>query len=182
VQIKDHQQFLTILAIAAISVFALDKIVRPPLMKLWTSRSARIKELHEKVNEGELLMRRKDFVRGQWAQMQAGTLPNDTTVAEQKLFTGLNLWSQSSGISINSITPQWKQNSDKYKTLECRVDATGSIDNLARFLYALETDPMALKVQSVELTAASRDNDGQQLALGLQVSALVLTPAEQRKP
>jgi hypothetical protein len=35
-----------------------------------------------------------------------------------------------------------------------------------------------LKLQSVELTA--RDNEGQQLTLALQVSALVLTAKEQK--
>ncbi len=39
-------------------------------------------------------------------------------------------------------------------------------------------DPMALKLQSVELSA--RDNNGQQFALGLQVSGLILTPQDQR--
>jgi hypothetical protein len=38
---------------------------------------------------------------------------------------------------------------------------------------------MALKLESIEIS--SRDNDGQQLALGLQVSGLVLTPPEQRQ-
>ena len=85
-------------------------------------------------------------------------------------------WSQDSRISITSIKPQWKGNTDDYVTLECRVDAYGSLSTLARFLYDIEKDPLALKVDSVEIT--SRTDDGQQLALGLQVSGLLLGQQE----
>jgi hypothetical protein len=50
---------------------------------------------------------------------------------------------------------------------------------VARFLHDIEKDPMALKLQNVELS--SHDNNGQQLTLGLQISGLVLTPREQKR-
>jgi hypothetical protein len=57
-------------------------------------------------------------------------------------------------------------------TLECRADAFGSIQAVSRFLYEVERDPLALKVEVVEIMP--RDTAGQQLTLGLQVSGLVL--------
>jgi len=169
VQIKNRQQFLTILTVTAVALLMIDKIVTPPLIGLWNDRSARIKTLKAEVTEGDLLRRGKDSIRRRWTGMQASALPNDTTLAEQQFFAGLNRWSQSSGISINTVNPQWKQGSDpSYKTLECRVDASGSIDRLSQFLFDLEKDPMALKLQTVELT--SRDNDGTLIALGVQIS------------
>jgi hypothetical protein len=59
------------------------------------------------------------------------------------------------------------------------VDASGSIDRLSRFLYALETEKMALRVQSIEMT--SKDPNGVNIGLGVQVSALVLTSTEAKK-
>jgi Tfp pilus assembly protein PilO len=180
VQIKNRQQFLTVLTIVAVALLAIDKILSPPLMKLWHDRAARIKQLKEDVKEGVLLERGKDSIRSRWTRMQASTLTNNTTQAEQQLFTGLNRWSQMSGISINTVTPQWKQGSDpSYKTLECRVDASGSIEYITRFLYDLEKDPMALKLESVELTRS--DNAGMVIALGVQISGLVLNSKEQGK-
>ena len=52
------------------------------------------------------------------------------------------------------------------------MEASGDLGTLSRFLYDLEKDPMALKLESVELTA--RDNTGQQLTLDLHISGLVL--------
>lgn len=174
-QIKDRQKFLTILAITALALLVLDKIITPPLTKFWHDRNQRITDLQNQVKKGEILKRYKAHIRAEWAEIQAASLTNNTTLAEQQLFRGIDQWSQSSGVTVSSITPQWKQSSDTaYKTIECRVDASGSIDRVARFLYELENDPMALKLESVELT--SSDNTGQQLALGVQISGLILTP------
>jgi Tfp pilus assembly protein PilO len=120
------------------------------------------------------MLNREKFIRERWEQMQTNTLPNNTSLAEQQLLKGFDQWAQDSRVSVNSVMPQWKQDADDYRTLECRVDVSGDLPTLSRFLYDLERDPMALKLQSVELTA--RDNEGQQLSLGLQVSGLVLTP------
>jgi Tfp pilus assembly protein PilO len=180
VQIKDRQKFLTVLTVVAVALLALDKIVSPPLMNLWNTRAMRIKQLRNDVKDGDSLLRSRDSIRHLWAHMQASTLTNNPTMAEQQLFTGLNRWSQLSGITINTVTPQWKQGSDPtYKTIECRVDASGSIDRVSQFLYAIEKDPMALKLESVEVS--SRDNTGMQLALGVQISGLVLTPNEKAR-
>jgi hypothetical protein len=180
VQIKNRQQFLTILTLTAIGLLVLDKIVTPPLTSLWTKHSSQIATLKKQVNNGVILEHRKESLRQQWASIKSSALTNDTTAAELQLGTGLNNWAQKSGIQIDNIAPNWKPGSDaSFKTLECRVDVSGSIDRLTQFMYELETDPLALKVQSVEMT--SKDNTGSVIALGVQVSGLVLTGLDPKK-
>ena len=105
--------------------------------------------------------------------MRTNTLPQDVSVAENHLLTAFERWSRASGISISSIKPQWKQTTEDHKTLECHADAFGTIQALNRFLYEVEKDTLALRVEAVEIT--TRDNDGLQLGLGLQVSGLQLS-------
>jgi hypothetical protein len=174
VPIKNRQQFLTIITLTAVGLLAMDRIIGPPLMKLWNDRSARIEALKGKVKDGHAMQIRKESFRQRWAEIQTSSLTNDITAAQQQLFSGLNRWTSYSGVSIDSISPTPKQGNDpSYKTVECRVDLSGSIDRLSRFLYSLETDPMALKVQSIEFT--SKDATGNTIGMGVQVSALILT-------
>jgi len=63
-------------------------------------------------------------------------------------------------------------------TLNCRVEASGSLGTLSQFLYRIEKGPAALKLDSVELSA--HDNTGQQLTLGLQISGLALISQTQK--
>lgn len=179
-QIKDRQQFLTVLAIIAIALLVIDKLIAPPLEGFWDARAQRIEDLQKKVKHGDQMLKRQKWIRSDWADIQAATLTNDMSAAEHQLYSAIDRWTQSSGMSVNAITPQGKDGSDaSYKTIECRVDAAGSIDRVTQFLYDLENDPMALKLQSIELTAS--DSSGQQLALGVQVSGLVLTPNQKTK-
>ena len=121
-------------------------------------------------------MAREQSIRQRWESMRTNTLPNPVSVAESQVYKAFDRWSQDSQISITSIKPQ-KQNADDYLTVEFRVDAFGSLSTLTRFLYNVEKDPLAVKVEGVEIS--SRDNEGQQLTLGLQVSGLLLNQAEQ---
>jgi len=52
------------------------------------------------------------------------------------------------------------------------VEAAGDLSALSRFLYDIEDGPMALKLESVNISA--RDDTGQQFTLGLQINGLAL--------
>ena len=157
-----------------------DSLIFTPLVNSWKARSVRIADLRKRVDDGEKLLKRADALNSRWASMQANALPKNNSEAEQKVLGKFDEWSRDARISVNSITPQWKQERDEaYQTLQCRVDAAGSVGTLAKFLFNVERDAMALKVESVEIT--SRDKDGANLSLGLQVSGLVLNGTEEKR-
>jgi len=174
VKIKNRQQFLAVAAIAGVAFLVSDKVLFGPLWNGWKARSTRIADLKKSVNQGSLLVQRENAIRSRWDSMRTNTLPDNISAAENEVLQAFERWSQDSRISISSIKPQWKRAGEDYMTLECRADAFGSMQTLTRFLYDVEKDPLALKVDSVEIT--SRDNDGQQLSLALQVSGLLLNP------
>jgi hypothetical protein len=176
VKIKNRQQFLAILAATAILIFVGDKLLFSPLTKAWKARSTRIAALEKSLSQGSLLIERDRTIRERWQRMSTNTLPNNTSAAENIVLRAFDRWSQESRISITSLKPQWKQREDDYMTLECRADAFGDIQAITRFLYELEKDPLAVKVDMIELSA--RDKDGEQLALGIQVSGLLLSAQE----
>ena len=176
-QSKNRQQVLLIAAIAIIALFAGDRLLISPLLKGWGGRAERITELRRQIAQGKTLAQREQGIRRRWEQMSRNALTNNPSAAEQQVFKAIELWAQNSGVAVSAITPQWKRDNDDYMTFECRVDATGDLGRLSRFLYNVERDPMALKLGLVEVGA--RDKDGQQLSLGLQLSGLVLTPQKQ---
>lgn len=174
-QIKNRQQLLLFVTIGAVALFAADALVRAPLMNLWNARSARITALRNQVSRGRMLVQREKGIRDHWDEMQHKALTNNLSAAEQQVFHAIDSWAQDTGVIINAVTPQWKHDSDDYVTYECRVDASGDISRLSRFLYRAEREPLALRMEAVELSA--RDKDGQQLSLALQLNGLVLNPA-----
>ena len=176
-EIKNRQQILTIAAIAVLGLFAADKLVFDPLVAVWKAKAKRIQELHTQIAQSQGLLKREGSIRGRWSQMERNTLTNNASAAEQQLFGAIDSWRQDSRVAINGATPQWRHDADEYMTYQCRMDASGNLASLSKFLYDIEKDPMALRLDSIEISA--RDKEGQQLVLALQVSGLVLTPQSQ---
>jgi len=173
-QIKNRQQLLILVAVVGVALFAGDKLLFTPLVHAWDARATRVRTLRNQVARGKSLVLRERGIRNHWDEMQRKSLTNNTSAAEQQVFRAIDSWAQDTGVIINAITPQWKRDSDDYITYQCRVDASGDISRLSRFIYRAEREPLALKLEAVELSA--RDKEGQQLSVGLQLSGLMLNP------
>lgn len=176
----NRQRLLMILAGASVGLLVFDSLVLSPLTKAWQTRRAEIARLQKSVTEGRSVMERADRTRALWSEMQQQAMPADPAKAEQDLITAFDRWGRATGVELGSIKPQWKRGaSNRYSQIECRVDATGSLAALTRFLYEVEKSALALRVDTVEF--AARDDSGSKLSLGLLVSGLRLTPLEARK-
>jgi len=176
--LNKRQQLLALLAIAAVGIFVADKLVFTPLTLSWKARAARITKLQAQVREGTTLTeeKRARALREQWDRMRTNTLASAKPEAESQMLKAFERWSQAGGVSVSSIRPQWKEAEDDFKTLECRADVAGSLPSLAHFLYQIERDPLGVKVDTLELT--TRNTEGSQLALVVQVSGLLLNPSK----
>jgi hypothetical protein len=177
--IPDRQRTLVIITGVALGLLILEYWVRVPLTNLWQSHAAEIAKLQKSVAAGKYTIARASQIERRWADMQANALPKDPAQAEQDVISAFDRWGRANNIELSSIRPQWKRGgTDRYSLLECRVDATGTIPTLSRFIYELERSPLALRVDSIEMT--SRDDSGSKLTLGLIVSGLRLSPLERK--
>lgn len=171
-KIENRQQILAALAISVVGLLLLDRLVITPMISGWKERSQKIAELKKSIAQGESLAGRAEIIRDRWSNMQTNTL--EEASAERKLLESFQRWADRSNISVSSIQPS-KRTEEDHISLECRVNASGNVTALSRFLYEIEHDPMALRVENLEIT--SRDENGRTLGLALQVSGLILTEA-----
>jgi Tfp pilus assembly protein PilO len=176
-KIKDRKQLLTIAAVAVVAIFLADRLVLTPLGNAWTDRNKRIDALSKKVADGKQLVSRERAVRHRWEQMRTNTFPQNQSQAEQQLLRGFDQWAKDSGITLTSLSQQWKYDAEDFRTLQCRVEGAGNLKAISRFLYEMEKSPTALKLDNLEITA--HDNEGQQLTVSMQVSGLVLGTEDQ---
>lgn len=177
--VPNRQRWLLIIAAAGLGLLVLDRIAITPLTKTWQAHAAEIIKLQRSVTNGRSLIERETQTRQVWAGMQSAALPREPAQAEQELIAAFDRWGHASKVDVGNIKPQWKRGAtDRYSLLECRVEATGALPMLSRFLYEMEKSPLALRIDSVELSA--RDDSGQKMGLAMVVSGLRLAPLEGR--
>jgi hypothetical protein len=179
-KVTNRQQVLGILAIAVVALWVADRIVLRWLLNTWEARAAEIAKLKQTVGAGETLLLRERYIREDWLRQQTNLFPAEPSAAETQMLKAFERWSQESQVGIRGIKPQWKRTADDRPLLECRVDAFGNLSATTRFLYNVEQDPLALRIEALDLTA--RDDNGEQLSLGLQVSGLLALPESGKQP
>jgi hypothetical protein len=179
INLPNRQLWLVVAAAAGILLLVLDRIVFTPLVNMWQAHSTEIVRLQKSVTEGRATIARAAQIQRRWADMQHNALPKDPSQGEQDVIGAFDQWGRANNIELSSIRPTWKRGTDRYSLLECRVDAVGSLPTLSHFLFELERSPMALRVDSVEVSA--RDDSGAKISLGLVVSGLRLTPLERKQ-
>jgi Tfp pilus assembly protein PilO len=177
-KIENRQQFLLQLTIATLVLYVGVNFILTPLGGWWSARQTQIKELRTRVREGQQLVNRAPGIRSRWAEMQTNALPANPSLAEQQLLKAVDEWSRNSGAEVTSLMPQWKSESTNYLMLTCRVETSGNLGTLSKFLYDLEKGPLALRLDSVEIGA--RDKDGQLMTLSTEINGLALLPQEKK--
>jgi hypothetical protein len=172
--------WLKIAAATLVGWLVLQTFVFRAAAQHWRDQSERIAALRAQVDRGQLLLNRESVLRERWEHMLQNDLPSDPSAAENELFQAVARWVRDSRVALTSLTPLWRSHESGYQTLECRATATGSQAALGRFLYELETDPLAVRLEACEITA--RDDKGQQLTLSARFSALRLPNSETALP
>lgn len=176
-KINNRQRSLGIVAFAIVGLFVLDRAVLNPMLDRWKTRSEQLTQLRKSIEHGKMLLQREKVTRDRWNEIRKASLPVNASQAEKEMLGAFERWSADSQVSISSIRPQWKRGlTEDYSLLECRVDAAGTLPVVAKFLYNIESSPMAVRLESVELTG--RDNNGEQIALGLLISGVRLAPVD----
>lgn len=178
---KNREKTLFIAVGVAVALLLLNYIVLTPLYNSWSDRQDQITKLTGQIREGQALKARATSIEQHWNEMFTNTLPVSTTLAENRLFTNFQNWAQNSRVVLVSQRPSAKDSDDPdYNNEEWHADVTGTIDQIFTFLYSVESSPIGLKVDAVDLSA--RDDRGAQLALGLTVSGLILNPPTNNTP
>ncbi|MDB4665118.1 hypothetical protein OAE97_02105 [Verrucomicrobia bacterium] len=170
-----REKKLLIVAVSAVVILFGDKFLVSPMLGAWENRSNQILELEKKLVRGRALMKRESNIRRQWMSMWQGGMPLNKSVSENKVLESVDRWASESRISFTSIKPNWRVSEQGHLTLECRANGYGNLDKITRFVHALESDPMALRVDSLELT--QRNEEGSVIGMNINFSGLLLTEA-----
>jgi len=140
--VPDRQRLLVIIVGVGLALLILDRVLFTPLTNMWKAHAVEITKLQKAVDNGRNTIARAAQTERVWAEMQANALPKDPAQAEQDVISAFDRWGRANNIELSSIRPQWKRGgTDRYSLLECRVDATGTLPTLSRFIYELEAFP-----------------------------------------
>ncbi len=169
-----RQAALAIVATLCIGGLFADRLVVTPLVDGWRARRQKIGKLELELVRARALLDREALLRQRRDAMARGMLPSDISAAESLVLNEITRWAKESGIRLTSLRPGSRENADGPDQLELRASATGTMSALVRFLFELETAPLALSVETLDMSPRKQADTA--LVLTLRVTGL-LTPA-----
>lgn len=168
---ESRKKWLIAAAACTVGLFVADRFLLTPLATLWHDRSERIGDMREQLAKNESLAERGPELEVRWNEMIAASLPASRAEAEGLVLGAVNDWASSAGLEMAGIKPRWHSD-DGPPTLECATSCTGTMGQLAQFLYALETGNIALRVEEISLSA--EDERGATLRMDLRFTGIIL--------
>lgn len=176
-----RQRWLTFAALFSVGLLAADRLVLAPLANHWEAQGVHMQDLRDDVDGGDLLLQRADTLDARWTEMNRDDLVDEASGAENEVLKAAARWAADSRILLLGLTPQWREyRKEGCRMLECRMTAQGSLSAVATFLYELETDPLAVRLEECEIVPV--DERGGALTLVARFSALQLISDEEDRP
>ena len=166
---KKRETLLGAVAAICLVLFVGDRLVLSPLVDGWKERAAKIEELDLSLLKGRALIGQEDRYKRRWQEMKAMALPEEESEAEGQVLKSMNQWARESRLNVTSLRPRWRESKNEFKRLEIRASCQGSMSEIARFLYTLETASTPLALESVGIVSRADDLKG--LVLSLLASA-----------
>ena len=172
-----REKLLLTVALLAVAILAGDRLVLDPLIKGWKARAEKIIALDEDLGNGKNLLEREKALKEKWGRYLGGNLNRTNSIAEDEVLRAIETWTDDSRILLTSIKPQWQNHEDRYRTYDVRLVAEGTMQQAVRFVHAIESDELPLKIEQLEL--ASREKTGQLVSVSVRFTGLQLGEALQ---
>jgi Type II secretion system (T2SS), protein M subtype b len=132
-----------------------------------------------KLQDARTLFRKQTKLRAEWSKMKAGGLKSDPSEADSQVQHALRDWSQECGISNLSVKRERDTTERNFLAVSFHLTGSGSQSAVAKLLWAIETAPMPLRVDEVQLMPRQKEGVDD-LQLQLTLSTLCLNPEAEK--
>jgi len=184
VNLNKREKYIAIIMCLVVGVWLLLSFVVSPYFEALNALESARQNAQKDLDNGNQTLTDRRIKTPLWQAMVKGGLQLDESHAQSQARQALDEWSRNAGITLDSTTPERTSQEGPFQTINFNIDFSvegrGSMYSLARLMWALETAPIPLRVNSVKITSPKEGSDS--LAVKqLSVSALYMAPVDNSK-
>lgn len=169
--ISKRERYIGLGVGAALGLLAIDHFALSPYMD-------RRKELENNLQQVELqeksmasMLDAKVRMEKTWMQLRKNMKP-EAPDADSQARTALRECADAAGVNLGDVNPDRSATSQEgFRLVNLRVAASGRTASISRMLWQLETMPIPLRINSLEVSSRPENTDD--LRLDMNVSTLV---------
>ena len=177
--LSKRERLVVILVIAGILILILDHYMVEPYLTERTRIAKDTAQAIQDQNDADTLLRRQARLKKIWAEMQNGGLKVDDSQAESLTLRALFEWSANARVGLPAIKRERSATEGNFEVIGFDVSGTGSIPEVSRLLWAIETATIPVRINEMQITPQKEGIDN--LSIRLSVSALCMPPSKDNK-
>ncbi|MBI1371545.1 MAG: hypothetical protein GC159_02110 [Phycisphaera sp.] len=177
--LSKRERTLGLLAAVALGVLVLNAYALQPWIEHSRALSDKAEALSLELDGAVNQIDAKKSATRRWREMTSAGMHVSRSEAESQLLHAMRGWSSSARLNLVSIKPERSYQTGEMTELVYHASASGRMDAVARFLYAMETADLPVHIRQMQISTAKAGSD--ELTLDLRVSTLCHT-GEPAKP
>jgi hypothetical protein len=184
VNLNKREKYIAIVLCAVVGIWLLDVLVISPFFEDLHALEDQRESAQKDWDNGNQLLLDRRIKAPLWQALVKGGVELDESHAQGQARQALDEWSRNAGITLDSTTPERTLQEGPFQVVNFNIDFSvqgrGSMFSMAHLLWALETAPIPLRVNSIKITSPKEGSDA--LAVKqLSVSALYMPTADNSK-
>lgn len=172
--LSKREKGFVLATVAVCGILLLDQYVLTPLLEEQDALHAERDKIVTELDRARKIMAERKQLAPKWHNMLNSGLKSDPSEAEGDLLHALRDWAKAAGFTLTSVKPDRPESKEQLKEIHVQATGTGSMSDVAKFLFKLQSASFPLKLTEFQL--GTRSNTTNELALQIKLSTLYCPP------
>lgn len=150
--LNKRERVIAIVAGLTLAAVVIDRLLVTPLFDRWESARVRVQQAQTALQDADTANLDLLAARRKWSRLAGRSLMSDPSQAEGQLLNKLTSYAQSAGVVTGSLQPERSEKEQGFERIAFRAELSGTMAQLAQFLFALKHADIPLRVNEVVMT------------------------------
>ena len=172
-----RERYIALVTVAVLAILVLDKFIVTPATDRMAQLDADIAKAQQEMLSAQQLFASSNKANRSWARVSVD-MSRDGADVESRVLNSVREWAQDEGMRLPSVIPQPTQTEQGFNKSVLRATGSGSLNQIGRFLYRIQTTSMPIRITDMQLSAVKEGTD----ELSLNVGIATISPVETKQP
>lgn len=174
--LSKRERYIGLATAVVVGILVLDQFILTPQLRRKEVLDARIADANQELLRANQLFAKARAANRDWRQMSGTALERSASDAESRVLNNVRQWAQDEGMNLASVKPERTERDRDFDKTSFRATGTGSMQQIGRFLYRLETASMPVRVTDLLLSTRREGTDDLSMTLGIATISLAPEP------
>jgi type II secretory pathway component PulM len=165
-----RERWIAIIAGLVLGALLLDQVLFTPLSNRLDAADRIVNETRLALAEGDGKMRNSVNARRNWKRFTGSNVAAEAPAAESQLLNHLGEWVQNSGLTLSATKAARSDREKGFDKITLNATAAGRMEQVARFLYAIQTSDIPVRVNRIDLTTRKEGTDD--VLLNIEIASI----------